>query len=271
MGVKVAAEFLSCALHGVAMDTGGLSPEALDRAAASTGAKAVLVHPTLQNPTTRTMSLERRRALVEVARRRDLAIIEDAAYEAYADPQDRPASLADLAPERTFHIISTSKSLATGLRVGFLLAPDAARRVSVVRGIRAMGYSPPGLEALVFAQWVEDGTAGAVADRIVAESAARLDLARRILGSAFEAPGAPRSPHIWLPMPALEAERLAARAFRKGVEVTPVDAPVVAPGEVEGVRLCLGAAPDRRTLEQALTTIASILSDRAPADDRAII
>jgi DNA-binding transcriptional MocR family regulator len=271
LGIKAAAEYLSFNLHGVAMDEGGLSPEALDRAAASTGAKAVIVHPTLQNPTTRTMSLARRRELVEVARRRELVIIEDAAYEAYADRAARPAALADLAPERTFYIVSTSKSLATGLRVGFLVAPDQARRAGLIRGIRAMGYSPPGLEALVFAQWVEDGTADAVSDRILDETAARLDLARRVLGQAIEAPGAPRSPHVWLPMPALEAERLAARAFRRGVEVTPVDAPVVAPCEVSGVRLCLGAAPDRRVLEQALTTVAQILADGAPADDRAIV
>ena len=271
LGIKAAAEYLSCTLHGVAMDEGGLSPEALDRAAASTGAKAVIVHPTLQNPTTRTMSLARRRELVEVARSRDLTIIEDAAYEAYADPLARPAALADLAPERTFYLVSTSKSLATGLRVGFLIPPDRARRAGLIRGIRAMGYSPPGLEALVFAQWVEDGTADTVADRIIDETAVRSDLARRILGSAMEGPGAPRSPHVWLPMPALGAERLAARAFRKGVEVTPLEAPVVSPGEVSGVRLCLGAAPDRRVLEQALTTVASIVSDGAPADDRAII
>lgn len=271
LGIKAAAEYLSIGLHGVAMDNGGLSPEALDRAAASTGAKAVIIQPTLQNPTTRTMSLERRRELVQVARRRDLAIVEDAAYEAYADPQDRPASLADLATERTFYICSTSKSLATGLRLGFIVPPDAARRAGVIRGIRAMGYSPPGLEALVFAQWVEDGTADAVTDRVLGETAARFEIARRVLGSALETPGAPRSLHVWLAMPALEAERLAARAFRKGVEVTPVDAPVVTPCDVGGVRFCLGAAPNRGVLEQALTTVAAILSDGASADDRAII
>jgi len=271
LGIKAAAEFLSCTLHGVAMDEGGLSPEALDRAAGSTGAKAVIVHPTLQNPTTRTMTLARRHELVEVARRRELVIIEDAAYEAYADPLARPPALADLAPECTFYILSTSKSLATGLRVGFLIAPDQTRRGGVIRGIRAMGHSPPGLEALVFAQWVEDGTAESVSDRILEETATRHDIARRVLGSAMEAPGALRSPHVWLPMPALEAERLAARAFRKGVEVTPVDAPVAPPCEVSGVRLCLGAAPDRRVLEAALTTVAQLLADSAPGDDRAII
>jgi DNA-binding transcriptional MocR family regulator len=232
LGIKAAAEYLSCTLHGVAMDEGGLSPEALDRAAASTGAKAVIVVPTVQNPTTRTMSLARRREVVEVARRRDLAIIEDAAYEAYADPQARPPSLADLAPERTTYILSTSKSLATGLRVGFVLAPDPMRRGGLIRGIRAMGYSLPSLEALVFAQWVEDGTADAVADRIINEAGGRLDIARRILGPAMEEPGAPRAPHVWL---------------------------------------CLGAAPDRRVLEQALTIIAQVLADREPADDRAIV
>jgi DNA-binding transcriptional MocR family regulator len=271
LGIKAAAEYFSCACHGVAMDGQGLSPEALDRAAATTGAKAVVLQPTLHNPTTRTMTVARRREVVEVARRRNLAIIEDAAYEAYADPQRRAPSLVDLAPERTFYMFSTSKALATGLRVGFILPPDPVGRGGVLRGVRAMGHSPPGLEALVFAAWVEDGTADAIADRILAEADARLEIARGILGRLIEVPGGPHTPHVWLPMPALEAERLAARAFRRGVEVTPPDAPTAAPCDASGVRLCLGATADRGVLEQALTTVASILANGAPADDRAIV
>jgi DNA-binding transcriptional MocR family regulator len=144
-------------------------------------------------------------------------------------------------------------------------------RAGVLRGVRAMGYSPPSLEALVFARWVEDGTADAIANRIIAETGTRLELARGILGPALEIPCAPRAPHVWLPMPALEAERLAAQAFRRGVELTPPDAPTAAPCEVSGVRLCLGTAPDRRILEQALTTVASILAGGARPDDRAIV
>jgi DNA-binding transcriptional MocR family regulator len=134
-----------------------------------------------------------------------------------------------------------------------------------------MGYSPPGLEALVFAEWVENGTADAVANRILAEADARLDIARGTLGRFMESPGGPHTPHLWLPMPALEAERLAARAFRRGVEVTPPDAPAAAPCDVSGVRVCLGATADRGVLEQALTTVESILADGAPPDDRAIV
>jgi len=233
--------------------------------------KVVIVHPTLQNPTTRTMSLGRRRDLVEVARRLDLAIVEDAAYEPYADPDGRPSSLADLAPERTFHILSTSKSLATGLRVGFILAPDQTRRGGLIRGIRAIGYSPP-----AWKPWCSPNGSrtGRPTPSPIGSSRRRAPAWTSLAGSwdrPMEAPGAPRSPHVWLPMPPLEAERLAARAFRSGVEVTPPDAPVVAPGEVSGVRLCLGAAPDRRVLEEALTTVAAILSDGAPSDDRAIV
>ena len=55
------------------------------------------------------------------------------------------------------------------------------------------------------------------------------------------------------------------------MEVTPPEAPAVAPFEASGVRLCLGAAPDRRLLEQALTTVSAILAGEAPHDDRAIV
>ena len=61
--------------------------------------------------------------IVEIARRYDLTLVEDDIYAAYA--QDAPPPFAVLAPERTFHVSGVSKTLAPGLRAGFLVAPAA--------------------------------------------------------------------------------------------------------------------------------------------------
>ena len=75
-GIKALAAHMDYRLFGARLDHEGLTPEGLDEAAARSGARAVYIQP-LQNPTGRIMSLERRRAIVEVARRRGLMIVED--------------------------------------------------------------------------------------------------------------------------------------------------------------------------------------------------
>lgn len=61
------------------------------------------------------------RELVAIARQHGLIIIEDGTYALLAD--DAPPPLASLAPETTVYVSSLSKSVATGLRVGFVCAP----------------------------------------------------------------------------------------------------------------------------------------------------
>src|SRR3546814_12069598 len=71
-GVLDAARLLRRPLKPVAMDEEGVIPGALDEAAAATGARTVVLVPTIQNPTATVMGAERRRAIAEVARRRNL-------------------------------------------------------------------------------------------------------------------------------------------------------------------------------------------------------
>jgi DNA-binding transcriptional MocR family regulator len=259
-GFKALADHVGYRLRGVAMDEQGLLPEALDRAAAETGAKVVFVLPTLQNPTARSMSARRRAEIVAVARARDLTIVEDGIYAIFGNGADEPPPLAVLAPERTFYVTGVSKSLAPGLRVGFLVAPSEDHLERLLRAVRAQFYAPPNFGGLIATQWIEDGAADAIATEIREEMTGRLALARDILGPAIAPPGSPHAPHVWLPMDELAAERLASRVLRGGVEVTPPAAPIVEPGLISGARLCLGAAADRDTLERGLSVVAAALA-----------
>jgi 2-aminoadipate transaminase len=90
-------------------------------------ARAAYVMPQIDNPRGRVMSKERRRYLLDHARRHDFILIED---DAYADIlfDDRPSRplFAD-ARESAFHIGTFSKSLCPGLRVGWLVTPRRYR------------------------------------------------------------------------------------------------------------------------------------------------
>jgi DNA-binding transcriptional MocR family regulator len=263
-GIRTLAEHAGYRLRGVSMDARGIDPQAVARAAVETGAKVLVLIPTLQNPTTITLDASRRAEIVEVARAHDLMIVEDEAYRIFADP-DCPPSFAELAPERTLMVAGVSKSLAPGLRLGFVLPPrKEGVRERLILGVRAFGYSPPALGGLLFRQWEQDGTADRIADEILTEMQARTDLARSLLGPAIAAPGAGRSLHLWLPMAPADAQRVTARSLRDGVAMTPPDGPMVDPDGPSGIRLCLGAIHNRAVLEKALqSVVASLEPDSA--------
>ncbi len=255
-GIRSIAQTGGYRTLGLAMDDQGLLPEALDRAAAD-GARILYTLPTLQNPTGRIMGEGRRGEIAAIARKHDLWIIEDDIYSALAE--GAPPPLTSYAPERCFYINGVSKALAPGLRTGFLLVPDDHALDNVLRLIRARIYSPSAIGSLIACQWMEEGSAAEIIAETQAEMIQRTSLAIKKLGSAMSTPADPRCPHIWLPMPELEAERMAARAMRLGVELTPPSAPLVDPSTISGVRLCLGVAADRTQLGVALDRIVAAM------------
>src|SRR6266851_2558628 len=106
-GLRALANLLHLRLTPIALDGEGLIPEALEAACRAAPVRALYTMPTLHNPTTATMPVARRKALAEVARRHDLALLEDDVYGFLLDAPLPP--LAHFAPERVFYITSTSK------------------------------------------------------------------------------------------------------------------------------------------------------------------
>lgn len=251
-GMITLARHHALPLVGVAMDEQGMAPDALEHALgrAAAGPRALYVTPTMQNPTTATMSLARREAIVALCRAHDVWIIEDDVYSQSAVPGLPP--LAMLAPERTFYANSLSKTLNPTLRIGGLVPPPSMyARVIDALHTSAIMVSP--LSCSFMAQWMLDGTADAVRQAIRAESVSRVNLARRLLPGL--APQDAAGYHVWLPMPALEAQRIAAAAQAIGVTVTP-PASTAADNNAtgSGLRLCLGT-PGMAELGAALAAI----------------
>ncbi len=255
-------------LSGVALDDEGMIPEALDEAAVKTGAKLVVVVPTVQNPTASVMSEKRRRAVAEVARRRDLVVVEDDVY-GYLLP-DRPPPIAAFAPERTIYLTSASKCLAPGLRVGWLVAPE--RLVDrFAEAIYGSSVAQPALTHEIVRRWIEDGTADALAEQLRHEVAARQKLAsERLAGFAMRT--SPSSLHVMVELPRpWRRDEFVGAALGRGIRIASLSAfaldPETAP---ESVRLTLSAVPDRATLEQALISLRE-LAEAGPRAGRGVI
>ena len=121
------------------------------------------------------------------------------------------------------------------------------------------------------AQWIEDGTADALASEVTVEMERRVRLAQQVFGPAAERPSFPASLHVWLPMAELDAERAAAHALRAGVEVTPPSAPIVDWHGLSGLRVCLGGVEDYGELERALKIVAEAVGGAGDQFSRAMM
>lgn len=121
-GFRQCAEMEGYRFRVIEADEEGMLPEKLAEALEKYPCKLVYLQPTIHNPTCAVMSLERRKAIVEVVRRfKDVHILEDDAYRfLHASP---PPSFLALAPERTIHLYSLSKAFNPMLKSGYAIHP----------------------------------------------------------------------------------------------------------------------------------------------------
>ncbi len=116
-------------LVGAPIDADGVQVDALERLILEHRPKLVYLIPTFGNPSGATLSLERRKRILEIAVRTRTLIVEDDPYgELYFDAPPPPSMLAlsDAVPgsrDWLAHCGSFSKILSPGLRVGWLIAP----------------------------------------------------------------------------------------------------------------------------------------------------
>ncbi|WP_155005868.1 PLP-dependent aminotransferase family protein [Pelobacter seleniigenes] len=251
------AEHLGLKLHSVAMDRDGLLPEALEEACDRRAARVLYLMPTIQTPTTVTMSEGRRNALIEVARKHQLLLIEDDVYGPLR--LQSPPPLALLAPERTIYISSCSKCLSPGLRVAFLRAP-AALATAIRRAVTLSCWMPPPLMAEIAARWISDGTADLLTQAQRSEANVRQALAQKLLGG-FKLQADSHGFHVWLQLPEhWQADLFCSEAARTGVLLTPGTAFCVAQRlQPQAVRISLSHEADRERVAMGLKKLAELL------------
>ena len=230
----------------VPCDDHGLDPDAVAALAARHGARLLYTVPTFQNPTGRTLPLARRTALVEVAARAGLWVIEDDPYGElrYAgEPEPALASLPG-AEDRVLALSTLSKVAAPGLRIGWVRAPETLRRPLTVAKQAADLHSST-VDQAAAARWL------AVVDleahlRVLREAyGARRDALLGGLAAALPPGSVHNRPEggmfVWARLPdGWDADRLLRSALERDVAFVP-GAPFFA------------GPPDRATLRLSFT------------------
>ena len=125
-------------LKGVPMDEEGMRMDKLEEVLATTeNVKFIYVIPTFQNPSGRTTSLERRKQLLEIAKKYDVLILEDNPYFELRYEGEPVATVKSMDTEgRVVYAGSYSKVLSPGMRIGFCLAnKDIINRMVVCKQV----------------------------------------------------------------------------------------------------------------------------------------
>lgn len=257
-GIKALAALHGVSLVGLPADADGMLPDAFDEACRTARPTALYLNPTLHNPTTRTIPVARREALVEVARRHAVTIIEDDPYSLLLDAP--PPSFFSLMPERTYYIGSLSKTVGAGLRIAYLALPDARQAPRLGAIMRAVSVMPPPMTLAVATQWIEDGTAVRLLEFVREESRARQALVAEALRDVPYL-AAPEGFHLWLPLPeGWSRVSFATHLRNSGIGVVTSDAFLVSGAAIEAVRVCLGGRASRHEVVNSLEVAASALS-----------
>lgn len=269
-GMRALSHYRGYELAPVAIDSEGIVPDALAEAAKKSGAKVLYCMPTLQNPTAGTLSLSRRQALIKVARRHGLIVIEDDVYAVYVDRRAAPPPLVNLAADITYYVSGLSKSLAPGLRTGFVIAPNASLAAKIAIGVRASCFAAQSMGLLIAQQAIEDGAA----DQIILENRQLLRARGQSLRSALKLPPQKpgiSAPHVWLPTTEEDAKRLETRLLRDNVRVMGVADSVLDPSRGSGLRFCIGATRRDGDFDRAIGIIERVVSQPAELAIRAVI
>ena len=212
------------------MDDEGLDPDALERALRE-GSKPGFLYtiPTFQNPSGRTLSIERRRRLVELALEHDLLVLEDDPYGLVRFEGDALPTLFELAAAagdtgRFVYSSSFSKTVAPGIRVGYFVLPAVLE--SELQAAAVATYITPALvgQATVY-EFLRRGNFEPNLERVGSLLRVRRDamldaLERELPSARWNRPDG--GYFLWLELPdETDASVLLARAEQAGVSFVP--------------------------------------------------
>jgi 2-aminoadipate transaminase len=262
---------LGADVAGIPMDDDGLELEAVERALEE-GPKPAFLYtiPTFQNPSGRTLTLERRRRLIELAEAHDLLVIEDDPYGLVRFEGEPLPSLLELAPEgRVIYSCSFSKTVAPGLRVGYLVLPP--RPAAAVEAIAVSTYVSPVIftQAIVW-EFLRSGLLEPNLKRAGAKLRERRDAMLDALEREFPEGAGWSRPEggyfIWLDLPGgVDSAELLSEAEAAGVTFVKGADFFAGPGGESSARLAFSFATPAEITEGVGRLASAVRALRAPA------
>jgi 2-aminoadipate transaminase len=252
-------------IEAMKLDADGIVIDALAAQLAALKAKGVTPKfiytiPTIQNPTASILPLDRRHALLQLAREYNVAIFED---ECYADliwqGIEAPPALYALDPGAVIHLGSFSKSLAPALRLGYIFAPwEIMRRLLPLKGDSGTGA----LDQMIVAEYFTKNfdrhlphLNGVLKEKLDA----MVEAVEREFGSAAECWIPKGGIFLWIKLPAaVDTRALLQPAAAAGIIFNEGPAwAVSADNSSSHLRLCF-AMPSKAVIREGVAALAKV-------------
>lgn len=258
-GFKAAAHMARIKLEPVQMDEGGMTPESLENICKRGGIKGLYLMPNLQNPTTASLSQDRRQAIAEIIQRYGLILIEDDIY-GFAFRESQTAVTA-LVPDQSVYIGGLSKILFPGLRVAFAAVPARFRPSFIQAVVNSVWMTPP-LNAALICECIESG----LADQVMMHKQEIIHHRMKLVQKAFKGfniQWADQGMFLWLHLPeGWNCAEFENAARRSGVSVISAYKFHVGSGQPpNAIRLSVGSVKDDASLERGLEILVSLLKN----------
>jgi 2-aminoadipate transaminase len=249
----------------IATDDNGLIPESLEQALSAHRVKFVYLVPTFQNPTGRTLTLDRRRAVADILRRHDALLVEDDPYSDLRYTGERVPPIKSLAPENVVYSTTLSKTFAPGLRIGVCVAPPVIQRW-LVTGRQGVDLHTNTLAQALAAEYLTGGYLERQIPKILElyapRQAAMLEALERHLPEDFRWSKPEGGMFVWVEGPqGFDAVELQRRVIERGVAFVPGRYFYVNEEEGAGTLRMNFTAADADTIDYAVGIIGDAIAE----------
>lgn len=249
----------------VKLDERGLSADHLSEILTAQKAKGVTPKfiytiPTVQNPTSTVMPLDRRRAILDISREYGVPIIEDECYADLLWDSKWPPSLCGMrGSDHVIHVGSFSKYLSPALRLGYVVAPWSV--LSRMLSLKNDGGTSA-LAQMVVAEFMRthyDDHVAMLNDRLKRKRDVLIEALEEQFGAAAEFDVPPGGIYLWIKLPKeVDTLKLADPALAEGVAFNPGPQWSAAPDKAhQYLRLCF-AYPSEEVIREGVAKLADI-------------
>ncbi len=262
---------------GAPLDDDGLRIDALDQilsdlAKRGAAPKFIYTIPTVQNPTGSILPVDRRKALLGLARKHGVPIFEDECYADLTWSPDAPPALYSMDPSQVIHVGSFSKTLSPALRLGYVVADWTV--MSRLVGLKRETDSGTGaLEQMVVAEYFSRSFTehvGELTGVLKEKLDTMVDALEREFGTAVEKMWRPKGGiFLWIKLPdRIDVTTLVAPAAKEGLVFNPGPEWSCNPAETKShMRLCF-ALPSKDVIREGIATLARICWEQTGIPER---
>lgn len=247
------------------MDENGLVPESVEDVLQKHQIKFMYVIPTFQNPTGRSITLERRKKIAEIIKKYGTLLIEDDPYGALRYRGEALPAIKTFAPENVVYVTTLSKVLAPGLRIGICVAPELIRKWLVIVKQGTDLHTSTFSQAIA-AEYIAGGYLAEQLPKIISlyrpKQEAMLNALERYFPDGFTWSKPDGGMFLWAEGPErLDMEELYWKAIERKVAYVPGKFFYSQPGEGNNTMRLNFTMSDEPTIDRAVKTLADVMKE----------